>query len=291
MEVNSQRPVLKRTDTQAISQISPITNKFDQPQENAKQIKWDSDEEDTKKMPPPPPPSPVMPSVSPPPPPPNEKSFIKNLKKRNNESKEPLKTEPSLKFLKRSENIGKCPHQIILLLFDIEKNYPFSVVMSITNYSYHLYHLINWSQNKNIEFKSNNVVLYCYQFIEENYNHEICIINKEISEKALEACKEKKFNPFNNEKLENPFVNHPEIMEIYGNITRDKRYGVLFLSKGEKFIITNTLIYNIIDTIIKHKKEVNEKITSELIGEIIDFKSSTYFQKMFMEIMEGSFNL
>jgi len=110
MEVNSQRPVLKRTDTQAISQISPITNKFDQPQENAKQIKWDSDEEDTKKMPPPPPPSPVMPSVSPPPPP-NEKSFIKNLKKRNNESKEPLETEPSLKFLRKSENIGpfECP--------------------------------------------------------------------------------------------------------------------------------------------------------------------------------------
>ena len=268
---------LKRTDTRAVPNLldypeSFITNKYDKPQKNARKIKWEDDEdnsiygrwdedgrikreEDMKKMPPPPVPSMPLPNSPP-------KS---NKRKNLGNSPHPFKKrkEDSNIIIDRKDNIGKCPDKIILLLFDTDKNTPFRIVLNIKDYGYHMYLIFNWFKSNLFTINTNNIVLYAYSFIEDNYNNKNIIVDESISKIAIDICKEKSYFPFNKDI----YKKDDSLIKYYDIINNVKR-GILKTNIGSKLIVTNKLFYDIISLIVG---KIPKNIHFDKIGIILDF--------------------
>tara|TARA_Y100001958_G_C21246399_1_gene576852 strand:- start:5345 stop:6229 length:885 start_codon:yes stop_codon:yes gene_type:complete len=289
---------LRSTDTKAVpnEQSYIKDSKYDRPQKNARKINWDDDEdeqqaiyqrwnEDSKLMPPPPPSSPPPPlsetSLPHPPLPVSPISYPPCVN--------PQKGSPHPKKFKRSHNTiktiecntksmtGKCPEKIIMLLFDEKNNVPLRVMLNISDFSYHFFNVLESIKNTDFEVKVNDIILYSYKFIENNFEHPVEVINEEIGNKSLKICEEKKLSPYNDNDEDDKLKFNEYNKEIY-----EVKYGVMKFNKGEKLIVCNDLIFTMISNIVDHIKKIGRKIIYDKIGELISFKKANELQKIIL---------
>ena len=102
----------------------------------------------------------------------------------------------SLKIVK-----GEFPSQICLMLYNKAKNHPFMVGLPLMGNGSIIYKLFKWANDNNIIFNYNdnvdeNIYLYGYSFIESEFRHLLVICNEEISQIAMQECKNQELNPY-----------------------------------------------------------------------------------------------
>ena len=214
--------------------------------------------------------------------------------------KRPLGDSPSespLKIFKVSEHIGECPSKMILMLFDVKKKKPFMVSLNIASSSYHIFKMMEWSKDKNIEFdyitEDIHLVMYTYCFFEKDYEHNPTICNETIGNEALEECEKQKLIPFEDKKTtdeKNQNGERNEKMDEYPCLKEMISKTLVIDNTRSKGMILNVLMFHFIQKIINKMKEMKETIELPEIGRITDIRNENPFEEIMFSILERLFN-
>jgi len=203
-------------------------------------------------------------------------------------------SESPLKIFKVSEHIGECPSRIVLMLFDVKKKKPFMVSLNIASSSYHIFKMMEWSKDKNIEFdyitEDIHLVMYTYCFFERGYTHSPTICNETIGNEALKKCEKQKLVPFEDKKEtdeKNRNNDRNEIMDEYPCLKQMISKTLVIDNTNTRGIKLNVLMFNFIQKIIDKMKERKETIKLENIGQITDIRNQNMFEEIFFSVIEG----
>lgn len=211
--------------------------------------------------------------------------------------KRPLDKSPSespLKIFKVSEHIGECPSKMILMLFDVKKKKPFMVSLNIASSSYHIFKMMEWSKDKNIEFdyitEDIHLVMYTYCFFEKDYEHHPTICNETIGNEALEECEKQKLIPFEDKKTtdeKNQNDERNEKMDEYPCLKEMISKTLVIDNTNTKGLRLNVLMFHFIQKILDRMKERKETIELESIGQITDLRNQNFFEEILFSVMES----
>jgi len=218
--------------------------------------------------------------------------------------KRPLDESPSespIKIFRVSEHIGECPSRMVIMLFDVKKKKPFMVSLNIASSSYHIFKMMKWSKDKNIEFdyitEDIHLAMYTYCFFETGYTHNPTICNETIGNEALKECEKQKLVPFEDEnttventtdeKTQNEELK--EKMDEYPCLKEMISKTLVIDNTNTKGMRLNVLMFHFIQKIIDKMKERKETIELEGVGQITDMRNQNFFEEMLFSVMEGLF--
>lgn len=243
--------------------------------------------------------------------------------KTNDNLKRKIKTEekeePPFKIVRTSDVIGQNPSFMLQMLYNNTTKEPFMYSMPLKNNGIHIYQIFKWASQINIDFvfkhNEQEIILYGYQFIEDNITHDLVICNDIIGKKALKECEHKNLIPYENKQvikneiisktrleIKNETVNKVEIKNEtvkretslnYDNVIKKIAYGKLFVKKNNKqmdcIITTNVITHKYISDIILKMKELKQTI--QILDYYVDnFTECNYFEIMLNKVFFDIFN-
>jgi hypothetical protein len=213
--------------------------------------------------------------------------------------KRPLDESPSespVKIFRVSEHIGECPSRMVIMLFDVKEKKPFMVSLNIASSSYHIFKMMEWSKDKNIEFdyitEDIHLAMYTYCFFETGYAHNPTICNETIGNEALKECEKQKLVPFEDEKTTDEKNQNEELkekMDEYPCLKQMISKTLVIDNTNTKGMRLNVLMFHFIEKIIDKMKERKETIELEGVGQITDIRDQNMFEEMLFSVMEGLF--
>ena len=176
----------------------------------------------------------------------------------NNQSAE----EPPFKLVRRNDIIGQNPSQMIQMLYNKKTKDPFIYSISLNNNGIHIYQIFKWASEFKMDFtykhNDDDIIMYGYQFLEPDYNHNLFICNEEISLDALKECEKKQLIPYSNSDVSR---NQPC---KYDSIIKTIKHGKLSVKNNERYmnsiISTNVITYGFINDIILKMKQMKSSI-------------------------------
>ena len=220
-----------------------------------------------------------------------KKSIVKLEKKKvpkkddNNFSNNLSKELP----LQIGNNLGECPNKMVLMLYDVKKKKPFMIKLNISISSIHIFKIMEWSKNQNIDFsyiKNNlHIIMYAYTFFENNYEHKLTICNDKITNEAMQECKNKNLIPYNNDNKNTS----NEIINEYTFLKEIISKKLIFDNNNTKIIILNDLLLDFIKKIINKMKLLKKKIKVKNFGNIIDIRDTTIFENLLLTSLQHLF--
>jgi hypothetical protein len=219
------------------------------------------------------------------------------------ERKRPLAESPAessaespVKIFRVSEHIGKCPSRMVIMLFDVKNKKPFMVTLNIASSSYHIFKMMEWSKDKNIEFdfitEDIHLVMYTYSFFETGYTHSPTICNETICDEAMKECEKQKMVPFEDEKTADEKNQNEELkekMDEYPCLKQMISKTLVIDNTKTKGMRLNVLMFHFIEKIIDKMKERKETIELVGVGHITDMRDQNMFEEMLFSVMEGLF--
>ena len=212
------------------------------------------------------------------------------------ESSSESPSESPIKMFRVSEHIGECPNRMVVMLFDVKKKKPFMVSLNIASSSYHIFKMMQWSKDKNIEFdyitEDIHLVMYTYCFFETGYTHKPTICNETIGNEALKECEKKKLLPFEYKKTTGDKTTHEERnvkMDEFPCLKQMISKTLVIDNTKTKELILNVLMFHFIQKIIDKMKEMEETIELEGFGHITDMRNQNFFEEMLFSVMGGIF--
>jgi len=227
-----------------------------------------------------------------------EPDINKNKEEEQSKKKRPLDDsedgssfESPIKMFRVSEHIGECPNRMVVMLFDVKKKKPFMVSLNIASSSYHIFKMMQWSKDKNIEFdyitEDIHLVMYTYCFFETDYTHNPTICNETIGNEALKECEKQKLLPFEDEKTTDEERNVK--MDEFPCLKQMISKTLVIDNTKTKGLRLNVLMFHFIQKIIDKMKEMEETIELEGVGHITDMRNQNFFEEMLFSVMEGIF--
>ena len=148
-----------------------------------------------------------------------------------------------------------------------------------------IYKLFKWANDNNIIFNYNdnvdeNIYLYGYSFIESEFRHPLVICNEEISQIAMQECKNQELNPYDKPEVKQEVK--PEVkQEVNPEVKQEVKPEVKPEVKQEVNPEVKQEVKPEVKPEVKQDEEINYKCLEKEMKKFIICHESKKFSKPF----------